>query len=124
MGSYDGAEVSELVGLFLLNQLEKLIPRQIVGLYRDDGLAVINNHSGPEIERLRKSVIKLFKSIRLNVRIDSNIKTTDFLDIQFSASRRIFYIFSIRCFTKFPLLIFFKVTVNIIATIFSIQNKR
>ena len=37
MGSFDGAETSELVGLFLLSQLTHLDVN--VGLYRDDGLA-------------------------------------------------------------------------------------
>ena len=40
MGSYDGAETRELVGLFLLNQLGDLDIN--VGLYRDDGLGVAN----------------------------------------------------------------------------------
>ena len=38
MGSFDGAEVCELVGLYLLSQLQHLDMN--VGLYRDDGLAV------------------------------------------------------------------------------------
>ena len=38
MGSWDGAEVCELVGLFLLSKLQHLALN--VGLYRDDGLAV------------------------------------------------------------------------------------
>jgi hypothetical protein len=38
-GSYDGAESCELVGLFLLTELSE-IDRLIVGIYRDDGLAV------------------------------------------------------------------------------------
>ena len=37
MGSFDGAETCELVGLFLLSQLTHLDVN--VGLYRDDGLA-------------------------------------------------------------------------------------
>ena len=41
MGSYDGAETCELVGCYLLSQLTK-IPEIDIGLYRDDGLAVIN----------------------------------------------------------------------------------
>ena len=35
MGSYDGAETSELVGSFLLSQLQNLDIN--IGLYRDDG---------------------------------------------------------------------------------------
>ena len=41
MGSYDGAETCELVGCYLLSQLTQ-IPEISIGLYRDDGLAVIN----------------------------------------------------------------------------------
>ena len=40
MGSLDSAEVCELVGLFLLSKLERLIPKDQIGLYRD-GLAVV-----------------------------------------------------------------------------------
>ena len=40
MGSYDCAETYELVGSFLLSQLQDLNTN--VRLYRDDGLAVTN----------------------------------------------------------------------------------
>ena len=40
MGSYDGALICELVGLYRLSQLQNLNIN--VGLYRDDGLAVTN----------------------------------------------------------------------------------
>ena len=36
MGSYDGADICELVGLFMLNHLEKLFGKENIGLYRDD----------------------------------------------------------------------------------------
>ena len=41
MGSYDGVETCELVGCYLLAQL-KQIPGIEIGLYRDDGLAILN----------------------------------------------------------------------------------
>ena len=40
MGNYDGTETCELVGGFLLSQLQDL--NLNVGLYRDDGLAITN----------------------------------------------------------------------------------
>ena len=49
------------VGLFILNGLEKLVPKTHIGLYRDDGLAAINL-PGPRIERLRKDITKFFKT--------------------------------------------------------------
>ena len=44
MGSYDGAESTDLVGLFLLHQLKHL-PIDI-GLYRNDGLAAAHSPTG------------------------------------------------------------------------------
>ena len=51
MGSDDTAEVYELVGAFLLNNLSHTIDKSHVGLYRDNGLGVFKSHSGPETER-------------------------------------------------------------------------
>ena len=45
MGSYEGAEVCELVGMFGLSQLRKRYNRGDIGLYRDDGLAVFRGMS-------------------------------------------------------------------------------
>ena len=39
MGSFDGAEKCEIVGLYLLGKLSNLLSKENVGLYRDDGLA-------------------------------------------------------------------------------------
>ena len=61
MGGFDSAEISELVGLFILNGQEKLIPKRNIGLYRDDGLAEIDL-PGPRIERLKKVITKFFES--------------------------------------------------------------
>ena len=83
MGSYDGAEICELVGLFILHKLEQVIEGSQVGLYRDDGLAVVRG-SGPEVEKLRKRVFQIFKSLGLKVTIEANMNTTDFLDIVFN----------------------------------------
>ena len=38
MGSYNGTEICELVGIFILKLLEDKIDKQGVGLYGDDGL--------------------------------------------------------------------------------------
>ena len=41
MGAYDGAEVCELVGTYMLNLLSKKYNKNNFGLYRDDRLAVL-----------------------------------------------------------------------------------
>ena len=54
MGSYDGAETCELVGCYLLSQLNQ-IPGIEIGLYRDDGLAVLNQ-TPREIESKKRDM--------------------------------------------------------------------
>ncbi len=60
MGTYDGAEVCKLVGLLMLYQIYTELGAENVGLYRDDGLAVLKNLSGSEIDHMRKKIIKIF----------------------------------------------------------------
>ena len=56
MGSFDGVEVCELTGLFLLNNLSEEYGKNNVGLYRDNGLVLLRNASGPQSERTRKDI--------------------------------------------------------------------
>ena len=81
MGSYDGAEVTDLVGLFLLRDLESLLGKGSVGLYRDDGLANLTSVSGPQADRIRKQLIKCFKDHGLGITVDTNLQVTEFLDV-------------------------------------------
>ena len=81
MGSYNGAEICELVGLFLLHELSTIIPKDLTGLYRDDGLAIFRNSSGPNTDRIKKRIIKLFQKHNLKITIEANIIQTDFLDV-------------------------------------------
>ena len=61
MGSFDGAEVCELVGLYLLDILREEFGDNRIGLYRDDGLSCFQNLSGPESEKIKKKLCKIFK---------------------------------------------------------------
>ena len=74
MGRFDGAEISELMGIYNLHLLKSTIRKENVGLYHDDGLGVLQNLSGPETERLRKQIIKIFKDCGLNITIKMNLK--------------------------------------------------
>ena len=85
MGSYDGAEVYELVGLFILNSLEKTFGKN-VGLYRDDGLAAINTSSARLADKTRKDIIQIFNNIGLKITTQINLKSTNFLDITLNLS--------------------------------------
>ena len=81
MGSLDGAETYELVGLYLLNSLRKEIAQENVGLYRDDGLIIVKKANGHTLDSLRKRIIRIFKNEGLKITIEANLTTTDFLDV-------------------------------------------
>ena len=84
MGSHDGAEACELVGIFILSYFTKLINQNYVGLYRDDGLIVVKNLNGQETDKLRKRVIQVFKNFGFKIEFKTNLSKVSFLDVSFS----------------------------------------
>ena len=84
MGVFDGAEVCELVGIYLLSQLATSCDKKNLGLYRDDGLAVFENMSGPQAERMKKRFQKAFKDNNLEITIKTNLKVVNYLDATFN----------------------------------------
>ena len=78
MGSWDGAEVADLVGLFLLSQLTNL--NLNVGLYRDDGLAACCQ-TRRQVEIIKKKMCKMFSKNSLKITVKANKRDVNFLDI-------------------------------------------
>ena len=72
----------ELVGVYILHLLRTIMRKENVGLHRDDGVGILRNSSGPEIERKRKQIIQIFKSCGLNITVKTSLKTVDFLDVR------------------------------------------
>ena len=80
MGSFDGAEICELVGLYMLSQLCRIFPKEDMGVYRDDGLSAIKA-SGPEGDRARKEVEQIFIKNGLKAKVEALTPCTDHLDM-------------------------------------------
>ena len=81
MGSSDGAEVCELVGLFILDFLSKKFGKTNTGLYRDDGLILLKNVTARLAEKAKKDLIKAFDEFELKITATANQKIVNFLDI-------------------------------------------
>ena len=81
MGSYDGAEICDLVGLFILNNLSELFEKSNIGLYRDDGLMVLRNKRGRATDKVRKEIIQVFKKMNFQIEIETSLKIVNFLDV-------------------------------------------
>ena len=61
MNSFEGAEISELVRLYILYILSTKYGRNLNGIYRDDGLASFKNVSGPQSDRIRKLFVNILR---------------------------------------------------------------
>ena len=81
MGSYDGAEVCELIGIFMLSLIGNKYNPNNIGLYRDDGLAVFKNTSGPQSEKIKKTFQRMFKNKGLDININCNMKIVNYPDV-------------------------------------------
>ena len=84
MGSYDGAEICELVDTFILSKLGNIMGKKNTGLYRDDGLIVLRNMNARGTYKMRKIIIKMFKEVEFQLEIKTNLKKVDFLDVTFN----------------------------------------
>ena len=65
----------------MLSILSKHFNKNHIGLYRDDGLAILKNNSGPEAEKRKKKFQKLFKEKDLDIIVQCSLKIANYLDI-------------------------------------------
>ena len=92
MGSKYGAEISELVGLYILQGLKQIIPKHIVGIYRDDGLiAMKKDTSNAEVEKIKKKMQKFAKSIHINLVIKNRSFQINYLDLNLNLKQHSYY---------------------------------
>ena len=78
-GSFDGAETTDLVGLFLLEKL-RVVEEVDKGLYRDDMLGVTKLH-GKEAEKLKQKISEIFKAHDLTVKVEVNKRVVNYLNV-------------------------------------------
>ena len=90
MGSNDGAIFCEFVGLYILNSLAKTIPVNQLGLYRDDSLIIRHKKSGPQLEKIIKDIIKVFKNIGFQIETNINLILVYFLNVIFNLSENFY----------------------------------
>ena len=80
MGAFDGAEVCDICGLFLLSQLTHLPIKG--GLYRDDALFA-SNLPPKQVHKTMEEIITIFASNGLQLKAKCNSTVANFLDVTF-----------------------------------------
>ena len=93
MGSYNGAELFELTGLYIIDIFSNEFGKEKIGLYRDYGLSCFQNMTGPQAEKVKKKICEIFQSFGLKITIETNLQITDFLDITFNLKNGKYYPF-------------------------------
>ena len=67
-----------------------VISKENIGLYRYDGLGIFKNMSGPEVERNKKDLMRIFESTGLSITVKTNLKIPNFLNIHFEIKDNIY----------------------------------
>ena len=88
-GSFDSAECSDLVGLFMLSELGKRNLSALLGLFRDDGLGV-SKDSPQQIEDTKKVICEVFRTHGLEITVEANKNSVQFLDVEFDLQQQTF----------------------------------
>ena len=77
MGAYDSAQVADLVEIYILYMLGRIVDLEQVELYRDDGIIFLPDSNGPKTSNIQKNIIRAFKLLGLRIQIDSDLKIVD-----------------------------------------------
>ena len=71
----------QLLSAYMSNLLSRKYNKNDFGLHRDDGLAVLKNKSGPQLEQIKKNIQKIFKEHRSDINKQCNMKIVNCLDV-------------------------------------------
>ena len=71
----------KLVRAFLLYKLSQRYNKNNIGLYRHYGLTIFKNINEPKSEKVKKNIQKLFKENVLDIIIQRNLKTVNYLHV-------------------------------------------
>ena len=84
MGAYDSTQVADVIGIYILDTLGRLVNLEQVGLYRDDGIIFIPDSNSLKTSKIWKKIIRVFKLLGQRIEIASNLKIVDFLNVTLS----------------------------------------
>lgn len=73
MGSFDGSNICELIGIHL-HGLSRIIDKNGIGINKDDGLIILINVNRQKTDKTRKIVIKSLKNMVFGISLKTNCK--------------------------------------------------
>ena len=90
LGSFNSAQIADLVAIYILDTLGRIVNFNQIGLYRDDESIFIQNSNGPKTSKLQKKIIRAFRSLGLRIEISFNLEIVNFLGVTFNLDNKSF----------------------------------
>ena len=78
IGSFNGAEVCGLVGLYILNLLGSKFAKDNIRLYQENGQACFHSINRSTSNKIQKDIMKIFG---LKITMQRNLKVVNFLSV-------------------------------------------
>ena len=83
MGCFGGAELCQLIDIYIESILAKITSKNDMGLCRDDGLILLKNKNGQHTDKIGNKIVKIFKYTNFSIDIITNLVEVNFLDVTF-----------------------------------------
>ncbi|GAB1604561.1 hypothetical protein Ahia01_000737600 [Argonauta hians] len=80
MGSDDSAQVTDIVGIYILHEIQNRFPQLEGGAYRDDFLLVTNS-TNRNYDRVKKELHHIFNTMNLKIEIQNEYRKINYLDV-------------------------------------------
>lgn len=85
MGIFDGAEVSEIFGTYLIFQITQKYSKDKIGLYGDNGLAAFNEP--PRVIECIKDLCAIFGRYNLRITLEANLNVVSYLGVTLNLTK-------------------------------------
>ena len=116
----------------MLPLIAKIIGSEKLGLYRDDGLSIFRNASGPKLEKIKKHIQKIFQQKMLGVTIKCDSKIVNYFDVSLNLNVGIYKAFKkpnnetvhIHVDSNYPPSVIKKIPKSIAARLFSLSSSK
>ena len=69
------------MSLYILDTLSRIVDPIQLGLYHDDRIIYIPNSNDPKCSNTQKKIMRAFKFLGFKIKISSNIKVANFLEV-------------------------------------------
>ena len=85
-GAFDSAEVCDIMGLFLISELQAKNLDIQAGVFRDDGLAVTALNQR-QAESTKKKICEIYRQHGLGITGEANKNSVQILDVEFDLNK-------------------------------------